>query len=139
MTKLRTTALIIVLLGCAGALFPQSPKTTESSHTHVISLIRLLANPNDFDGQRIMTVGFLGYGGGEPLSVSLFVSESDAHNIISTNSIDVELDQSAVHGKKMGGYVSLTGTYHAPTPRRGMPYVDHVEVKPWPLALGTSK
>jgi hypothetical protein len=140
MTRLRTTALIIVLFGCGGALFSQGPKTQDSGHTHIISLIRLLANPNDFDGQRINTLGFLTFGEGADWTVSLYVSESDGHNGIYTNSIEVLIDKSAVEGKNvMGKYVSLTATYHAPTPRKGWPYVDHVEVKPWPFAQASPK
>lgn len=78
-----------------------------------VSLIRLVANPNQFDGHRLRLAGYLDYNGVDR-SVGLYVSESDGHNSIISNSIDLHLD-SITAKKFVGHYVILDGTYHAPT------------------------
>jgi hypothetical protein len=52
-----------------------------------VSLIRLIANPTQYDGQRIRVCGFLGYAGLDG-GLGLYVSEIDARNIIMSNSVD---------------------------------------------------
>ena len=122
--------MLIVLLG-ATAVFCQGPTTPDHTPPHLVSLIRVIANPNDFNGQRIGVIGFLGPGGGLDMAVGLFVSETDGRNHIVPNSIDLHVDRSTVKDL-MGKYVILYGTYHAPAPRAGYNgYIDQVrEVRP---------
>jgi hypothetical protein len=77
-----------------------------------VSLIRLIANPNVFDGRRLRLAGFLDNNGLDQ-SVGLYVSESDGRNFIAFNSIDVSIDD-ATASKFRGQYVLLEGRYHAP-------------------------
>jgi hypothetical protein len=137
MMKLRSTVVLIVLFWCAPALFPQGPATPDNTHSYLVSLIQVIANPGDFNGQHIKVVGFLGRGGGLDRAVGLFVSETDGRNFIVPNSIDLHVDESTVKGL-MGRYVAVSGTYHAPAPRSGYNgYIDQVlDIKP--LSAGAS-
>jgi hypothetical protein len=96
-----------------------------------VSLIQVIAKPNDFDGQPIKVVGFLGPGGGVDRAVGLFVSEIDGRNFIVPNSIDLHVNESTVKDL-MGKYVEVSGTYHAPDPRAHYNgYIDQVlDIKP---------
>lgn len=126
MIKLRATVMLIVLLWCATALLSQGPAIQDHRRPYLVSLIQVIANPNDFDGQRIRVIGFLGPGGGLGKTVGLFVSETDGRNYIVPNSIDLHVDESSVKDL-MGRYVVLFGTYHAPAPRAGYNgYIDQV-------------
>lgn len=123
--RLRATVMFMVLFWCAIAL-SQVLANRDNSHSNVVSLIKVIANPNDFNGHPIKVVGFLGRGGGLDRAVGLFVSETDGRNFIVPNSIDVTVDESRVKDL-MGRYVVLSGTYHAPDPRAGYNgYIDHV-------------
>jgi hypothetical protein len=130
--KLKATVVLVALFWSASALFSQGSATQDTGHSYLVSLIRVIANPNDFNGQLIKVVGFLGRGGGLDRSVGLFVSETDVRNFIVPNSIDLKVDESSVKDL-MGRYVSLSGTYHAPDPRSGYNgYIDQIhEIKPW--------
>jgi len=114
--KLRTTVMFMLLFGCATALSPQGQPTQDDRLHFPVSLIRVIANPNGFDGQPIKVIGFLAPGGELDMSVGLFVSEADGRNHIVPNSIDLDVDERKVKNL-MEGYVTLTGTYHAPDPR----------------------
>jgi hypothetical protein len=129
--KLRTAVMLIALFWFPVAFFSQDLATRDNSHSNLVSLIQVIANPNDFNGQPIKVVGFLGRGGGLDRAVGLFVSETDGRNFIVPNSIDLHVDEPKVK-ELMGRYVGLTGTYHAPAPRSGYNgYIDHViDIKP---------
>jgi len=131
MIRLRVRASLLVLLWCATAVSPQGPTTP--GYIPLVSLIRVIANPSDFSGQRIRIAGFLAPGGGLDRSVGVYVSETDGRNHIVPNSIDLHVEASTVSGL-MRRYVLLSGTYHAPAPRAGYNgYIDQVvEVGPWP-------
>jgi len=133
MVRLRVTAMLLVLSWCVTTLSPQGPTTPGHMPPYLVSLIRVIANPNDFNGQRIRVVGFLGPGGGLDRSVGLYVSETDGRSHIVPNSIDLHVEGSRVKDL-MGRYVLLSGTYHAPAPRASYNgYIDQVlEVGPWP-------
>jgi len=74
-----------------------------------VSLIRLIANPDKFDGQRVRVIGFLYYGGGLDRAVCLYVSEIDARNAVMSNC--VYLHQSFNEDdKRLGKYVILNAT-----------------------------
>jgi hypothetical protein len=96
-----------------------------------VSLIRVIANPNEFDGKRIRIIGYLGLNGIDR-SVGAYFSESDGRNSVFSNSVDLHIDESQVH-KLIGHYVILSGTYHAPSPHAGYNgFIDHLaDLKEW--------
>jgi hypothetical protein len=100
----------------ATALLSQGRATQDNRHYYRVSLIRVIANPNDFNGQPIKVIGFLDRGGGLDRAVGMFVSQTDGRNFIIPNSVDLHVDESTVKDL-MGRYVALSGTYHAPAPR----------------------
>jgi hypothetical protein len=130
--KPRVAVVLIVVISCLTGLFCQGQAIQDNRRTSLVSLIRVIANPNDFNGQPIKVVGALGRGGGLDNAVGLFVSETDGRNFIIPNSIDLHLDESKVKNL-MGKYVVLSGTYHAPAPQSGYNgYIDRIsELKPW--------
>jgi hypothetical protein len=77
-----------------------------------LSLIRLIANPGNFDGRRVRLCGYLGYNGLDT-SVGLYVSETDGRNSIISESIDLRLDE-ATAKKLVRHYVIMNATFHAP-------------------------
>jgi len=76
-----------------------------------VSLIRVIANPERFDGHRLRVIGVLGYGGGLDQAVCLYVSETDARNggMLNCISVDQSFDKS---DKRLGKYVILNATFH---------------------------
>jgi hypothetical protein len=76
-----------------------------------VSLIRLIANPNIFDGHRLRLAGFLDHNGIDR-AVGLYVSELDGRNFIMSNSIDLRLEEDTVK-KFIGRYVILEANFHA--------------------------
>jgi hypothetical protein len=131
---MRHRALLMMMAALfwwTSALFAGEPSNQHNTRPHLVSLIRLIANPNDFNGQPIKVVGYLGRGGGLDRSVGLFVSEIDGRNFIVPNSIDLHVDESTVKDL-MRKYVAVSGTYHAPDPRADYNgYIDQiVEIKP---------
>ena len=135
--NLRATAILVLLFWCATELFAQVPTTADNRRFHLVSLIQVIANPNDFNGKPIRVVAFLARGGGLDRALGLFVSETDGRNYVIPNSIDLHLDKSMfsmiMDKDMMGRYVSLSGTYHAPSPRSDYNgYIDQVvEIKPF--------
>ena len=92
-----------------------------------VSLIRIIANPKLFDERRIRVAGYLDYNGLDK-AIGVYVSEVDARNSVSSNSIDLHIDNSAGHGL-LGEYVIFDGTFHAPTgvlAEYTNGYIDHV-------------
>ena len=105
----RVLAALLVLLGGIYCLRAQSPIPEEKPFP--VSLIRVIANPEKFDGHRIRVIGVLDYGGGLDRSVCLYLSETDARNAVMPNCIYV--DQSVDRGdKRLGKYVILNATFH---------------------------
>ncbi len=139
--KLKASAVLIMTLFCCTTTLPsQGPATSDNRQAYLrVSLIRVIANPSDFNGQHIRVIGFLAPGGGLDMSVGLFLSEADGRNYVVPNSIDLNVDRSSVKDLTWS-YVDLSGTYHAPDPRAGYNgYIDHVvEIKRWGLG-NTSK
>lgn len=132
---MRNRALLMLmaaLYSCTIALSAQGPSDQQNRHPHLVSLLQVIAKPNDFDRQPIKVVGFLGPGGGVDRAVGLFVSEIDGRNFIVPNSIDLHVNESRVKDL-MGKYVEVSGTYHAPDPRAYYNgYIDQVlDIKPW--------
>jgi hypothetical protein len=73
------------------------------------SLIRVIANPENFAGKRIRVIGVLNYGGGLDRSVCLYVSEPDARNSVMSNCIFVNKSFDT-KDERLGKYVILNAT-----------------------------
>ncbi len=125
--------LCTALLGLASGPFRghgQAAATDDKAAS--LSLIRLIANPNAFDGRRVGVVGYLANNGLDR-ALGLYVSEVDGRNFIVANSIDLRIEESTVKNS-IGKYVTLAGTYHAPqgTVSTYNGYLDHISaVKAW--------
>ena len=77
-----------------------------------VSLIRVIANPEKFDGQRLRIIGVFDYGGGLDQALCLYVSETDARNGVITNCISLDLAHPVdKHDKHLGKYVILNATF----------------------------
>lgn len=93
--------------------FVPSRSQVGTDRANLTSMIRLIANPREFDGQRVRLAGYVELNGIDE-SVGLYLSESDGKHFIISNSIS--LDRSAREMRKyMGKYVLLNARYHAPT------------------------
>jgi len=77
-----------------------------------VSLIRLIANPQAFDGRRIKVTGYIAHNGLDS-SVGVYVSELDGNNFVISNSIDLNIEDSQIK-RALGKYAILEGTYRAP-------------------------
>jgi hypothetical protein len=104
-------AFLLVAFSGLYCLKAQSPTPEEKPFP--VSLIRLIANPEKFDGHRVRVIGVLGYGGGLDQAVCLYFSDTDARNGVMSNCIYV--DRSEDRGDKqlekyLGKYVILNAT-----------------------------
>jgi hypothetical protein len=131
MTTRAMILLMASLLSWTASLFAQVESDRQSKRVPAVSLIQLIANPKDFDGQRLRIVGFLGSNGIDR-AVGVYVSEVDGHNFVLSNSVDLHLEDSLAR-TLAGRYVVFSGTYHAPALRSGYNgYIDQVlDIKPW--------
>ena len=108
--------LIVGLLQFGPSAYPQvRDSRSEGRRLHRVSLIRVIANPSEFDGEQIRVVGCLG-GAGLDDAPGVFVSESDALNGILSNAIDLTVHDSNTIRGMYGKYVIVSGLYHAPPP-----------------------
>jgi hypothetical protein len=127
----RVLAALLVLLGGFDCLRAQSPGPEEKPLP--VSLIRVIANPEKFDGHRLRVMGVLDYGGGLDRSVCLYLSETDARNAVMPNCIYV--DQSVDKGDKhLGKYLILNATFHYES-GHGLEYLSFKQIsdmKLWP-------
>ena len=112
------SAMIVLMIGLfvwnAGLGAKKPAKQDDTSH-YLVSLIRVIANPNEFDGQRLLILGYLNYSYPDT-GVGAYVSEVDGRNEITPNSIDLHGDDKKLEGL-VGKYVLFSGIYHAPSPR----------------------
>ena len=127
----RALAALLVLLGGCYWLMAQSPISEEKPFP--ISLIRIIANPEKYDGHRIRVIGVLNYGGGLDRSVCLYLSATDAQNAVMPNCIyvDQSVDKS---DKRLGKYVILNATFHYQS-GHGLEYLSFKQIsdiKLWP-------
>jgi hypothetical protein len=93
-----------------------------------VSLIRLIANPQSLDGQRVRIAGYLDYNGLDR-AVGVYISESDGRNFIISNSIDLHHADGTDFKSVLHSYVIMNATYYAPKGalaeyRNG--YLDHI-------------
>jgi hypothetical protein len=101
------------LVGLVSHPFLKSPSPEVADEKPLpLSLIRLIANPDKFDGRRVRLAGYLGYNGIDA-SVGLYLSEIDGRNFMISESIDLHLDD-ATAKKFVRRYVVLNATFHAP-------------------------
>jgi hypothetical protein len=112
--------LIVMLMGGvlhfgASAHPQETGSRSEGRRLHRVSLIRVIANPGEFDGEHIRVMGCLG-GAGLDDAPGVFVSESDALNGILSNAIDLTVHDSNKIRGMYGKYVIVSGLYHAPPP-----------------------
>jgi hypothetical protein len=101
-----------------------------------VSLIRLIANPNFFEGRRVRLVGYLAFGFGMDRTVGLHLSETDVRNAILVNSIEIRADWKRLE-PLLESHVILEGTYNGPPGVDSLmaEYNGHVDqislLKPW--------
>jgi hypothetical protein len=133
--RYQVLAALLVFLGGLSNLRAQSPVPEEKAFP--VSLIRVIANPEKFDGHRLRVMGVLDYGGGPDESVCLYLSETDARNAVMANCIYV--DQSVDKGDKyLGKYVILNATFHYYA-GHGLEYLSFKQIsdmKLWPPQQG---
>lgn len=101
-------ALAVFVLNWGGTVRAQS---RPEERPMPVSLIRVIANPEKFDGRKLRVIGVLGYGGGLDRAKCLYVSETVARNGVMPDCIYI--DQSIDKGDKfLGKYVILNATFH---------------------------
>jgi hypothetical protein len=130
MKRMLTVALMAGMLHFAPSVYPQETRShSDDRRVHTVSLIRLIANRGECDGEQIRVVGYLA-GAGLDNAPGVFVSESDGRNGILTNAVNLTVSDSTIRGM-FGKYVIVSGLYHAPPPQGDFNgYIDHiVEVK----------
>ena len=83
---MRTPWLVVTCLGCV--LLGSIPAISQTRPT-TISLVQLLASPQQFDGKAVMVQGFLRFYR-QPkhgLNVFLYLHEEDAKNLLDSNTV----------------------------------------------------
>ena len=129
--RMLTVALMTGMLHFVPYAYPQETRSrSDDRRLHRVSLIRVIANPSEYDGEHIRVVGYLA-GAGPDDAPGVFVSESDGRNGILSNAVDLTVGDSTIRGM-FGKYVIVSGLYHAPPPQGDFNgYIDHIlEVKP---------
>ena len=139
MRRMLAAALMTGMLHFAPRAYPQeAPPRSEPRRLHRVSLIRVIANPSQYDGEHIRVVGFLG-GAGLDNTLGVFVSESDGRNGILSNAVNITVSGDAVRGM-IGKYVIVSGLYHAPPPQGDFNgYIDNILELKLLNAANTSK
>lgn len=131
MRRMLTILLIMGMLHFARSASPQETRSrSEERRLHRVSLIRVIANPGEYDGEHIRVVGYLA-GAGPDDAPGVFVSESDGRNGIFANAVNLNVSHSTIQGM-YGKYVIVSGLYHAPPPQGDFNgYIDNIlELKP---------
>ena len=109
--------LMMWLFIWTAALSPQRPPKHDNTCHYLVSLIRVIANPKEFDGQRLRICGYLANNGIDN-SLGIYVSEVDGRNGVASNSVSLDVDERKV-GRFIRNYILFSGVYHAPDPRGG--------------------
>jgi len=136
MTRIVTVVLMMGMLHFGPSTYPQDKRpSSEGRRLHRVSLIRVIANPEKFDGDNngdnIRVVGCLG-GAGLDDAPGVFVSDSDALNGVLSNAVDLNVrDSNSIRGM-YGKYVIVSDSYHAPPRGRDFNgYIENIlELKP---------
>lgn len=129
MRRMLMVALIAGMQIVAPFASPQqTPSRSDNHRLYRVSLIRVIANPREYDGEHIRVVGYLG-GSGLDDAPGIFVSEVDGRNGI-LSAVDLTVSDSTIRDM-YGRYVIVSGLYHAPPREDFNGYIDHIlEVKP---------
>ena len=130
---LTLASLLVFLSGVSCRAQSPTPEKTPEKRALPVSLIRVIANPEKFDGQRLRVIGFLYYGGGLDRAVCLYVSETDARNAVMPNCVSLELALKQ-DDKRLGKYVILNATFRYNT-GHGLDFLsfdDVTDVQLWP-------
>jgi hypothetical protein len=126
-TRKTLIVLLTCLIICFAAMSTVGASEPDSIRVNNVSLIKVIANPDKFDGLRLRVIGYLDTDGADD-SVGIYVSEVDSRNGVFTNSIHLHVETKTI-GKMIGRYVILAGVYHAPDPRVGdNGYIDQIVV-----------
>ena len=132
MTRRELTVSLAALFGWPRLALAQRNEKQDVPRISGVSMIRVIANPSDFDGRQMRLMGYLATGNGVDQSLGLYVSELDGRNFNILNSIDLRVGPAEVRNL-IGKYVQLTGLFHAPyrtTEYNG--YLDHISgLKAW--------
>ncbi len=131
MIRRSTVVLMSSLFILSAGLLAQSSSNRDNPRVYGVSLIQVIANPNNFNGQRIRIVGCLGRNGIDR-AVGIFVSEVDSRNFVLSNSVDLHIEESIARDM-VGKYVVFSAIYHAPAPQSGYNgYIDQIlDLKRW--------
>jgi len=125
-----TIALMTGILFVSYAQPQETPSSSDNHRLHRVSLIRVIANPSEYDGEHIRVIGYLAVAGLDN-APGVFVSESDGRNGILMNAVSLSVSQNTSRGM-YGKYVIVSGLYHAPPPHGDFNgYIDNIlEMKP---------
>ena len=96
--------LISILAGCERPL---------GGGHYDVPLVRLLANPDEFDSKRVLTSGYLKFGVGGP---KLFLSEGDAVHGVMANGVALAFSEPLASDETLKSrvdskYVAVTGLF----------------------------
>lgn len=89
-----------------------------------VSLVKLLANPIEYDGARVVVVGYLTL---EHEEAALYLHREDYESFLVTNAVRVALMADQIIGDYRNSfrrpcYVKIEGYYHAPEARARIPF-----------------
>jgi len=129
MRHLLVVALVMAMLHLAPSAHPQETRPQSDGHRlHRVSLIRIIANPRDYDGEHVRVIGYLA-GAGLDDAPGVFVSDSDGRNGVLSNAVDLTVRNSTKIRAMYGKYVVVSGLYHAPPPHGDFNgYIDDILV-----------
>ena len=106
-------AIVLWCLCLTGAsAFTGSQQSEDHNKPWLVSIVRLIANPQSFNGRRVRVAGYLDNNGLDR-SMGVYLSETDGHNFIVANSIDLHIDEAKVE-RLREKYVVFDATYHSP-------------------------
>jgi hypothetical protein len=131
MTRRELTVSLAALFGWPRLALAQRNEKQDVQRISGVSMIRVIANPSDFDGRQMRLLGYLA-GNGVDQALGLYVSEVDGRNFNILNSIDLKVEPAEVRNL-IGKYVQLTGLFHAPSRTAEYNgYLDHISaLKAW--------
>lgn len=100
----RPIGIVLVLAACASPSFGRAPDKSEQ-----VSLIRLLAQPESYEGKLVEVTGFVNL---EFEGNAIWLHKEDFSNQIHANSIWLDVSKCVdPSGKPMSGYASLIGRF----------------------------
>jgi hypothetical protein len=137
--KVATVAILLVAcaLACEGPPAPppspprawaQPRHTPDVPDAPLVSLVRLLANPEKFDEKRITVAGWANI---EFEGDALYLHEEDFRRVLLANAVSLSIpDDVRTPIRDQQGYMGVVGTFHAPDPNvRRSPYGGRIAVE----------